>query len=105
MHSAIYTGQIRHRRFLPTPHCFQYRLFMMYLDLAELDSVFRGCWFWSVGRWNLAWLRRADYLGDPAVPLDTAVHPVIGKLDPIKGAGQVIDALDGLFGKKKTTQP
>jgi len=35
------------------------------------------------------------------VPLDTAVHPVIGKLDPIKGAGQVIDALDGLFGKPK----
>lgn len=74
MHSAIYTGQIRHRRFAPIPHCFQYRLFMMYLDLAELDSVFRGRWFWSVGRWNLAWLRRADYLGDPAVPLDTAVR-------------------------------
>jgi hypothetical protein len=39
------------------------------------------------------------------VPLDTSVHPVIGKIDPIKGAGQVIDALDGLFGKKKTKQP
>lgn len=35
------------------------------------------------------------------VPLDTSVHPVIGKVDPIKGAGQVIDALDGLFGNKK----
>jgi hypothetical protein len=30
---------------------------------------------------------------------------VIGRIDPIKGAGQVIDALDGLFGKKKTKQP
>ena len=39
------------------------------------------------------------------VPLDTSVHPVIGKVDPIKGAGQVIDALDGLFGKKKPKQP
>ena len=39
------------------------------------------------------------------VPLETSVHPVIGKIDPIKGAGQVIDALDGLFGKKKTKQP
>jgi|GEM_PF-2530351 len=35
------------------------------------------------------------------VPLDTSVHPVIGKVDPIKGAGQVLDALDGLFGNKK----
>ena len=39
------------------------------------------------------------------VPLETSVHPVIGRIDPIKGAGQVIDALDGLFGKKKTKQP
>jgi len=38
------------------------------------------------------------------VPLDTSVHPVIGQIDPIKGAGQVIDALDGLFGKKKPNQ-
>jgi hypothetical protein len=38
------------------------------------------------------------------IPLDTRVHPVIGEVDPIKGAGQVIDAIDGLFGKKKPKQ-
>lgn len=38
------------------------------------------------------------------VPLKTSVRPVVGKVDPIKGAGQVIDALDGLFGKKKPKQ-
>jgi DUF1365 family protein len=47
---------------------------MAWLDLAELDRVFRGRWFWSTRRRALAWFRRADYLGDPALPLDEAVR-------------------------------
>jgi DUF1365 family protein len=74
MHSALYRGRVRHRRFAPRPHAFEYRLFMVYLDLAELDDVFRNRWLWSVRRPALAWLRRADYLGDPAQPLDEAVR-------------------------------
>lgn len=74
MHSCLYVGQLRHRRFLPRSHAFRYRLFMVYLDLTELDHVFRRRWLWSVDRPNLAWFRRADYLGDPGVPLDAAVR-------------------------------
>jgi len=74
MHSALYLGQVRHRRFAPRAHAFVYRLFMVYLDLAELDTVFRGRWLWSTRRWALARFRRSDYLGDPAVPLDQAVR-------------------------------
>lgn len=74
MHSALYRGRLRHRRHAPRPHAFEYTLFMVYLDLAELDGVFRGRWLWSTRRAALAWLRRADYLGDPAVPLDAAVR-------------------------------
>ena len=40
MHSAIYHGSLRHRRYAPRPHGFSYPLFMVYLDLAELDTVF-----------------------------------------------------------------
>lgn len=72
--SAIYEGWVRHRRHAPRPHAFRYRIFQLYLDLSELDRVFAGRWFWSVGRPNLAWLRRADYYGDPAVPIDAAVR-------------------------------
>jgi len=74
MHSALYLGRLRHRRFAPRPHEFSYRLYMCYLDLAELDRVFAGRWLWSHRRPALAWLRRSDYLGDPAVPLDEAVR-------------------------------
>lgn len=74
LNSAIYEGWVRHRRNTPRPHDFRYRMFQLYLDLSELDRVFAGRWFWSVDRRNLAQFRRADYLGDPALPLDTAVR-------------------------------
>jgi uncharacterized protein len=74
MHSALYVGRLRHRRHAPRPHEFAYTLFMVYLDLDELNAVFKGRWFWSHRRPALAWLRRADYLGDPNVPLDQAVR-------------------------------
>jgi len=74
MHSAIYTGQLRHRRFAPRAHVFSYRLFMMYVDLSELDEVFRRRWLWSTKRPALAWLRRKDYLGDASISLDQAVR-------------------------------
>jgi DUF1365 family protein len=47
---------------------------MVYVDLAELDRLFRGRWLWSARRPALAWLRRGDYLGDRHVPLEQAVR-------------------------------
>ena len=50
MHSAVYSGWVRHRRFEPSQHEFRYRLFMMYLDLAEIQQVFEPFLFWSATR-------------------------------------------------------
>jgi hypothetical protein len=47
---------------------------MAYLDLGELPHVFQGRWLWGVERRAPASFRRADHLGDPAVPLDEAVR-------------------------------
>ncbi|MBB3824091.1 hypothetical protein FHR50_000241 [Xanthomonas arboricola] len=77
LRSAVYTGWVRHRRFVPRPLDFRYRLFLMYLDLSELDRVFAHRWLWSVGRANLAQFRRSDYLGDPQIPLDEAVRACV----------------------------
>ncbi|MEO6103066.1 MAG: DUF1365 domain-containing protein [Pseudoxanthomonas sp.] len=75
--SAVYTGWVRHRRYAPHAHAFKYKLFLMLLDLSEIEQVFAGRWLWSVGRANLAQFRRSDYLGDPRVPLDTAVRDCV----------------------------
>ncbi len=39
MNSALYSGWISHRRFAPRRHAFRYRIGLLYLDLAERDSV------------------------------------------------------------------
>jgi len=72
--SALYEGHVRHRRFGPRAHAFAYRVCMLYLDLAELDTVFQGRWLWSYNRPNWAAFHRSDYLGPTERPLDTAVR-------------------------------
>jgi DUF1365 family protein len=74
MKSCLYEGFVVHARFAPRAHAFRYGLFMAYVDLAELPCVLDRFWGWSARRPNLAWFRRADYLGDPRVPLDQAVR-------------------------------
>jgi DUF1365 family protein len=74
MKSCIYEGSVMHRRYEPVPHQFRYRLFMMYLDLAELPKVFAPYRLWSVERFNLASFRRRDHAGDHGLPLDEAIR-------------------------------
>ena len=79
MHSALYHGWLDHRRLAPRGHAFRYRVFMAYLDLAELDEVFRGRWLWSTRRAALARFDRRDHMGDPAQPLDDAVRALVAE--------------------------
>ena len=89
MQSALYFGRLRHRRFAPRPHAFAYPLFMAWLDLGELDQVFADRWLWSARRPALAWFRRADYLGDPALPLAEAVRQRVAEAGLPRPAGPV----------------
>jgi uncharacterized protein len=77
--SALYEGVVRHRRYVPRAHAFGYRMAQLYLDLDELDAVFRNRWFWSTNRRNLAEWRRSDYLGPPEIPLAQAVRQRIAQ--------------------------
>ncbi|MBD3308245.1 DUF1365 family protein [candidate division KSB3 bacterium] len=77
MKSCIYTGHVRHRRFLPVENSFRYRLFLMHLDLGELPTLFEDYWCWSYERVNLATFTRSYHLGDPQTPLDQAVRDLV----------------------------
>jgi DUF1365 family protein len=74
MNSAIYRGTIRHRRFAPVANEFRYRLFFMFLDLAELPEALDIHPLWSADRVNLAYFRRRDHFGDVRFPLDKALR-------------------------------
>lgn len=89
MNSAIYEGVVAHCRRTPVVHAFRTRLFLMYLDLAELPELFDGHPLWSARRPALARFRRADYLGDPAIPLDTAVRDLVQERLGVRPAGPV----------------
>lgn len=89
MHSAIYQGTVRHRRFAPVRNEFTYGLFMMFLDLGELSRVFRGRWLWSTRHPNLAFLRRKDHLGDPAVSIDDAVRRLVADRTGTRPTGPI----------------
>ncbi len=77
MESCIYEGQIRHRRFSPVKHAFQYRVFFMYLDLEELPDLFDPYRLWSVDKVNIAFFRRKDHMGNPDVPLRKSVLDLV----------------------------
>lgn len=67
LNSSVYIGEIRHRRFLPVKHELNYPIFMLYLDLDELTSLFETQIFFSLEKFNLASFNRTDYL-NPSIP-------------------------------------
>jgi DUF1365 family protein len=89
MQSALYEGWVRHRRYAPRLHAFRYPLFMLWLDLSELDHVFKGRWFWSTRGPNLAWFRRADFGSDPTLPLDEEIRTKVAHQTGSRPAGPV----------------
>lgn len=75
--SCLYEGWVTHARLTPVQNTFRYRLFMVYLDLGELPLLFENSLLWSCRRPAVAWFRREDHLGDPAIPLDEAVRDLV----------------------------
>lgn len=69
MNSRIYTCHVMHARFIPKPHRFVYRVFMLAIDLDELPALHRGLRFFSVNSPGLYSFRESDYL-----PVSEPVH-------------------------------
>jgi hypothetical protein len=87
--SCLYFGRVAHRRLLPVEHAFELPLFLVYLDLSELDRVFECRWLWSTHRAALARFRREDHLGDPGVPLDRAVRDLVEQQAGLRPSGAI----------------
>jgi len=77
LRSGVYEGLVVHHRYAPVDHRFTYRIALVLLDLAEVDAVCRMHPLWSNEGRNAVTFRRADYLGDPDVPLDVAVRDLV----------------------------
>lgn len=89
MHSGIFSGQVSHWRKSPVSHSFEYRIFMVYLDLSELDDVFSKRWFWSTKRPALARYHRGNYFGDKRLSLDSAIRDFVAEKSGSKPVGPI----------------
>lgn len=89
MHSALYTGWVRHRRYEPRAHRFSYRVLFLYMDLSECDTAFRGRWCWSARGPALAWFRREDHFGPPGIPLDEWVRTYVAAQTGTRPTGPI----------------
>lgn len=62
LNSGIYIGQVRHRRFTPKSHEFNYKLYMLALDLDELDDVAKVSPWLGTSKFSPIKINPADYL-------------------------------------------
>ncbi|MDG2381942.1 MAG: DUF1365 domain-containing protein [Pirellulaceae bacterium] len=89
MHSCIYDGFVRHRRFQPIRRDFQYRITYLYLDLAELDQVFERLSLLGNGRFSLTSIYRPDHLGSHESSLDDAVRNLVAERTNVRPTGAI----------------
>lgn len=77
MHSCIYEGTVRHCRHEPVTHAFQYRLFMVLLDLDEVATIVARDRLLSSRRHAACAYLPTDHLYDAACPLDEQIQALI----------------------------
>src|SRR5210317_186781 len=61
INSAIYNGQVIHKRFKPKVHHFKYKVFSLLLDLSELEILDKKVKFFSFNKFNLISFHEKDH--------------------------------------------
>lgn len=67
--AGLYTGTLRHRRFLPRRHEFTYKLFMAWLDIDRIPELMAQSPWTSYNRFNWVSFEQRDHFGDPRLSL------------------------------------
>lgn len=60
--SGLYPGVVTHARVRPRTHRLRYRIFMLLLDLDEIDALDSGLRMFAHNRFALAGFHEADHL-------------------------------------------
>jgi len=59
--SFIYTGTVIHKRFKPTVHSFNYKVFSLLIDLSELDLLDKNLKLFSYNKFNIISFYNKDH--------------------------------------------
>ena len=66
---GIYTGKVRHRRFTPAAHDFEYTLFMAFLDIDRIPDLMAASRWTGYEKRALLSYWEKDHFGDPSAAL------------------------------------
>ena len=67
--SALYRGEVRHLRLRPRRHELRYSVFMLLLELDQLEAITRSLRLFSVDRRNVLSLHQPDHGNGSSTPL------------------------------------
>ena len=85
----IYTGTVRHRRYTPFESEFSYPVFMLYLDINDLENVINKSIFWNINKPAVVAFNRSDFHGAEEVDLDIAVRNTVENRVGIRPEGKI----------------
>lgn len=75
----LYTGIVKHRRYTPFNREFSYPIFMLYLDINDLNNVMKKSILWNVNKAAMVSFNRNDYHNAKTKSLDQAVRDTVQK--------------------------
>ncbi len=80
MNSGIYQGIVRHRRFAPKSHHFSYKLYMLALDLDELELALSQSMMLSNNKYAPVGFNEKDYIKNEPGTLKQRIASKVSKL-------------------------
>ncbi|MBF0664365.1 MAG: DUF1365 family protein [Brevundimonas sp.] len=87
--SALYRGEVMHRRARPHMHQLNYRVFWLLLDLSELDRLDKSLRLFSRGRFNLLSFHERDHGDGSTTPLRGQVEALLARAGLDLGGGPI----------------
>ena len=75
--SAIYTGQVVHKRLTPKPHAFAYRVFALALDVDEITAAAARLRLFNYNRRHLVSFHDADHGRSDGTPVATHIRATL----------------------------
>lgn len=90
--NRLYPGRVNHTRLRPRRHALAYRIFMLRLDIDNLDGEARALRLFSHNRFNLLGVHDADHGDGSAAPLGGQVRARLAEAG-LAHAGARIEAL------------
>lgn len=88
--SAIYTGSVRHQRWLPVANKFRYGVYQLLLDLDEIDQLAARLPFFGRNRLNVVSFYDRDHMGASDAPLRSKLAAWLADRGVDLGAGRVL---------------